>query len=290
MQELIVHTVTKILVVFAAILAVLLAALTMAYSVNASRITDQYRAVQDAESATRTLAQQQVADANTVNVERQKQIEAMAGKTTEIENKVRALEGEKGQLMAQVRSVEADRDAIRAMIDQLGATGQTQAALIKSYRDEVTKLRENELGYRRKEIELVDRLNDVESQLEVSQANTRALQEQLVEVRRNLETAGGAVRTGDTATSASTDPYRPSFTVTGKVITTGKDVNGKTTATINLGTNNRVKENMKLSVVRGDKFIANLVIFRTDLQQSIGEIESFSRAMRSAASRPVKQV
>lgn len=268
------HTVTKILVVFAAILAVLLAALTMAYSVNAARITDQYRAMQDAESATRSLAQQQVADANTVNIERQKQIEQMASKTTEIENTVRSLQGEKGQLLAQIRSVEADRDAIRAMIDQLGATGQTQAALIKSYRDEVTKLRENELGYRRKEIELVDHLNDVESQLEVSQQGTRALQEQLFELRRNMETAGSGVRVGDLATGANAaDPYRPSFTVSGKVVLTGKDVNGKSTATINLGTNNRVKENMKLSIVRGDKFIANLVIYRTDLQQSIGEVD-----------------
>jgi len=39
-----VHTVTKVLVVFAAILCVLLAALTMAYSVNAERVTADYRA------------------------------------------------------------------------------------------------------------------------------------------------------------------------------------------------------------------------------------------------------
>lgn len=266
------HTVTKILVVFAAILAVLLGALTMAYSVNASRVTDQYRWAMDeaagAKAARNTESTLWKEETSQLNLQK----ESLKNQTTELENTIRSLQQEKGQLAATIRSVEADRDAIRAMIDQIAATGQTQAALIKSYRDEVTKLRENELAYRRKEIELVDRLNDVESQLEVSQAGTRALQEQLVELRRNVEAMGG-VRPGDTATGSPSDPYRPAFTVNGKVLSTGKDVNGSSTATINLGSNNQVKVPMKLSIVRGDKFIANLVIFQTDLQQSIGTID-----------------
>ncbi len=264
------HTVTKILVVFAAVLAVLLGALTMAYSVNASRITEQYRWAMDkaASADTSRNIDQTMWKEETTQLNLQK--EALKNQTTQLENEKRALEQATAAKEAQIQSITQDRDAIRAMIDQLAATSQTQAALIKTYRDEVTKLRENELTSRQREIQLVDHLNDVESQLEVSQAGTRALQEQLVELRRTVD-AQGNVRTGDTATSA--DPYRPSFTLTGKVTSTGKDVNGSSTATINLGSNNRVSEKMKLSIVRDGKFIANLIIFRTDLQQSIGTID-----------------
>ncbi len=135
----------------------------------------------------------------------------------------------------------------------LAASNDTLATLSKSYREEVTKLRENELVSNRHQIELVDRINDLESQLEVATASQRSLQEQLAEANRSLQAAGGAIRVGDTATGG--DPYKPAFSVTGKVISTGKDVTGKDTATINLGTNNRIRENMLLSVVRGEKFI-----------------------------------
>lgn len=265
------HTVTKILVVFAAVLAILLGALTMAYSVNASRITDQYRAALDDAATARSSLNQQMSMWQVESASLNGDKVALEKKATDLENQIRTLQQEKGQQLSATRAAEASRDQALAQIDQIIATSQTQAALIKNYRDEVTKLRENELVYRRKEIELVDHINDIESQLEVSQAGVRALQEQMVELHRTIQAQGAVVRPGDTATN--TDPYRPNFSLTGKVTTTGKDVNGKDTATINLGTNNQVRERMKLSIVRGDKFIANLVIFKTDLQQSTGMID-----------------
>ena len=282
------HTVTKILVVFAAVLAILLAALTMAYSVNASRIVADYRSAKDETAQTKASAQAQVAEAGLARAEKEKQVNELQNRITEVEGQLRALQTDNGRLMAEKRAVEGDRDAVRAQISLFGAANETLANLNKSYRDEVTHLRENELAYKRKEIELGDRINDLDSQLEVSQANTRSLQEQLVEARRSLE-AGGGVRTGDTATGTG-EPYAPAFAVSGKVTSIAKDVNGKYTARINLGRNNQLKEGMKLSIVRNGDFIGDLVIVRTDLQESIGEIDYLGRKTEAKVNDEVRSL
>lgn len=265
------HTVTKILVVFAAILAVLLAALTMAYSVNSSRITDEYRAAKDEATTARTLAQAQIGDALTGKTEMERQNQALITQLNEKENQVRTLQAAEGTLKSQVRAAEAARDSMKSQQDLLAAANQTLAALSQSYREEVTKLRESELTSNRHQIELVDRINDLESQIEVATASQRSLQEQLAEANRSLQAAGGAMRVGDTATAR--EPYAPSFAISGKVTLINKDVTGKDMATINLGSNNRIRENMLLSVVRGEKFIGHLQIIRTDLQTSTGLID-----------------
>jgi hypothetical protein len=269
-QELTVHTVTKILVVFAAILAVLLAALTMAYSVNATRITGDYRSAVERATQAETSAQNQIGSAQTANTELMRQNQILASKIAEIENHVRTLQAAEGDLKKQVRAAEAERDSIKAQLALLSASNQTLASLSQSYREEVTGLREKELLSNRQQIDLVDRINDLESQLEVANASTRSLQEQLAEANRTLQASGG-IRVGDTATAG--DPYRPSFAVSGKITSVGKDVTGKDSATINLGTNNRIKEKMILSVVRGDQFIGHLTVIRTDLQSSQGLID-----------------
>lgn len=264
------HTVTKILVVFAAILAVLLAALTMAYSVNASKVVGDYRAAEDRANTAKSQANNAVADAQTALAAAQNELQEQKNAFAHLENQIRTLAAEKSDLTRRAQQAEGDRDRDRAALALMAASNDTQASLIKNYSDEVTRLREGQLAANREKIQLEDRINDLEGQLEVAVANTRALQEQLVEVQRTLQ-AGGGVRVGDTA--ATGDPVAPTFQVAGRVTQVSKDVSGRDAATINLGTNNRLKENMQLSIFRGEKFIGHLVIVRTDLQSSLGVVQ-----------------
>lgn len=268
------HTVTKILVVFAAVLCVLLAALTMAYSVNAERIVANYQAQVLARQAAEESAAADKARAQAQMDELRQQIAALQNQVTNLTMQKNALDAERAQLIAQARQAEAARESRNAQIDQLAATARTQALLIESYRSEVTRLRENELAFRRREIELEDRLNDLESLREVHEANIRALQEQLVELRRTIETQG-AVATGAAGPGA---PYTPSIPISGTIVKVGRHpATGKPVATINVGTNNQVRENMRLVIYRGGQFLGNLLITRADLQWSVGEIDTLNR-------------
>jgi hypothetical protein len=122
----------------------------------------------------------------------QQDISSSTARRRRSSDQIASLQTERTKLLQDVATATNARDAIVNQIDQLAATNKTQALLIDSYRNEVTKLRENELTYRKREIELVDRVNDLESQTEVQGGNIRALQEQLVECKRLVDAGGGA--------------------------------------------------------------------------------------------------
>lgn len=268
------HIVTKILVVFASVLCVLLAALTMAYSANADRIRAEYLAEVNRRVAAESAASSQVAAANAERQTLSQRAADLANTTASLEGQIRQLQSERAQLLVERRSAEVDRDAIKDQIAQLGATNKTQALLIENYRNEVTTLREQELAFRKREIELNDRLNDLESQREVLEGSVRALQEQLAEARRQIEQGGVAAGQAVLGAMGSAEPFVPSVTIRGRVTRVTTDMaTGRPMATINVGSTNQVRENMKLAITRGDRFVANLVVRRVDLQWALGEVQ-----------------
>jgi hypothetical protein len=48
-------------------------------------------------------------------------------------------------------------------------------------------------------------------------------------------------------------------------------------AVVNVGTNNQIRENMKLMIVRGGEFIANFKVTQVDMQWARGEIDYLGR-------------
>jgi hypothetical protein len=277
-QESIVHIVTKVLVVFAAILAVLLSALTMAYAVNSDRIVASLTSERDQRSVIQAQLDQAKAQAREHETHLTRQLDEIRREAADRNARIRELEAERTRLITSVQQAENRGEAIRGEIGQLNASVATLARLTENYRDEVTLLRDNELGYRRREIELVDRLNDLESQREVLEQSTRALQEQLAEARRAIEQGVPG------ADARQTAAFAPSIPISGRVTNVIKDTaTGKPLAMINVGANNNVRNNMQLVITRNGQFVGNLIITRTDLQWSLGEIDYLGRQIEVQA-------
>jgi hypothetical protein len=279
-----VHIVTKVLVVFAAVLAVLLSALTMAYAVNSDRVVASIASERDQRQAIQTQLTQSSAQAGEEKLHLTRQLDETRREIAARESKIRDLESERSTLLTRVEKADGRAEAIRGEIGQLNASVGTLTRLTQNYRDEVTQLRDNELGYRRREIDLVDRINDLESQREVLEQSTRALQEQLAEARRAIETQG--VTTGGAGRTAA---YTPSISINGRVTNVIKDpATGKPMAMINVGANNSVRENMQLVITRNGQFVGNLIITRTDLQWALGEIDYLGRKVEVQAGDTVQ--
>lgn len=271
------HTVTKVLVVFASILCVLLAALTMAYSVNVSRVVDNQNAEInrriEAETATANTAAMAAEERSKMMLE----IQQLQDQKTQLNGTITSLQNERSKLNQDLSAAITARDAIMSQIAQAVATSKTQALIIEQYSNEVNKLRDNELGYKTREIELANRINDLESVLEVKDQSVRALQEQLVEARRTID-SGGAQTIG----SRAGQPYTPSIAIAGKIVSTSKDAaTGYPMATINVGANNQVRKDMMLAITRGGEFLGNLVITRTDLGWAEGKIDYLGRKVEA---------
>lgn len=266
------HVVTKILIVFCAILSLILAALTMAFATNASAIR---RSVGD-EQARRIAAETAVAS-NAQQWAQEKLAEADRRKTAETaqataEARVATVEAERTDIRSQLEAARANAAAIQSQIAQLGATTDTQAALIKAYRDEVTALRAAMFTSGKKEIELVDRINDLESAREVLEQSARALKEQLEElklVNQSLQQNGGVAST----TAATNIPRElPGPLVRARVVETFRSPAGEDMVVIDEGSNRGLKENIAMNVTRGDQYVAGIVITAVEPGRSIGKV------------------
>jgi hypothetical protein len=274
-----VATLTKVLVIFAAVLSLFLSALVIAYSVNTDRIV----ADRDAEIA---RSQNALAGAaSTATQASEERIRAQTEKDTltkalgDATAKLSELERVNADLTRGKAKAEQELQAITLKIAELGETVKTQATLLTGYRDEVSALRKNELRFREQAVQSDDRISDLESQNEVLTQSVRALREQLEEARLAREGGASMGVVSGASLSRSGDPFVDTgIPVTGSIETVSTDPStGATLVKINLGSNDRIRENQKLFVSRGKDFIANLVVVKTDLRFAIAKVDALSR-------------
>lgn len=272
-------TLTKVLVIFAAVLSLFLSALVIAYSVNTDRIV----ADRDAEIA---RSQNALAGAaSTATQASEERIRAQTEKDTltkalgDATAKLSELERVNADLTRGKAKAEQELQAITLKIAELGETVKTQATLLTGYRDEVSALRKNELRFREQAVQSDDRISDLESQNEVLTQSVRALREQLEEARLAREGGASMGVVSGASLNRSGDPFVDTgIPVTGSIETVSTDPStGATLVKINLGSNDRIRENQKLFVSRGKDFIANLVVVKTDLRFAIAKVDALSR-------------
>lgn len=270
------HIVTKFLIVFAAVLSMVLAGLTIAYTSNAGTLR---RAVQLAEHK----ASQAAAQAAAVTASSASERESLQQKINDLETALQQatgrladLQGENTRLLAEVNGLKQASVTHSAQIDQFTAVVQTYAALNKSQSDELNQLRARELAGARKEIELSDRINDLLGELEVAREANRSLHEQLVAARESLDLAQqGAAPTAGAGPRDSALLRAPAH-FRSQVIGVREDSAGNTLITIPAGASDGLKERMRLSIVR-DGFLAAVVLERVDQNESVGRVDYLGR-------------
>lgn len=266
------HPLTKALAVLAALLSVAVAAFTIAYTANAERIRSELLSSREEAEAARGMSARDRTDSAAKEATWEKEKGALAGTISGLEARVSDLQRDNSRLLADLKGRETEALSTQAKVDQLSATNQTLSALISKYRDEVTTLRQNELGYARREIELADRASDLAGQLEVAVENNRALQEQLVEMRDQLQSQGsGGSLARETGTLRATIPIRAR--VSG--VQTGP--NGDLLVQIEAGTNDQLRERMELSLVRGNTLLGKVVLQAVDTNESVGRVDFLGR-------------
>lgn len=268
------HVVTKILLVFCAVLSLLLAALTMAYAANAGTIREAYKSLElqklAAEAARNDLQSQW--DAREAEI--RAKVEAANQEKQRFKTENDALQAQRTELRTQLEQARNAAESIERRIVELGGTVNVQADIIKVQGEEVTSLRDAMVKAARRESELLDRINDLEAQREVLEQSARALQEQLKEVQLALATAqgGGVTRTGDQPFEHIGPP------IYARVSSVFKAPDGTTDlVTITEGSNRNIRPNMILNVTRGSSFIAKIIITTVDPNSAVGRVDKLGR-------------
>lgn len=274
------HIVTKILIVFCAVLSLLLSALTIAYVGNNTALVQSVKNLQARASAAEATAASEIAQYATEKTVQAERLTAIQNELATRIKSINELESERVTLRAEKQQASADAASIRNQISQLGATADTQAAMIKAYRDEVTTLREALLSAQKREIELVDRVNELDSAREVLEQNARALKEQLEESKLKLAQAQqNAAGGGLTARTAENAPREITGTVVrARVDEIFRSPTGDTMVVISEGSNRGIKENALMHIIRGtDEFVGSVVITVVEPGRSVGKLNSYGR-------------
>ncbi len=261
------HILTKVFAVAAAVLSLVLAALTMAFSVNADRIANEFSSAKADAAAARATMEAAVARGSETSARMQEQIQGLSSELQKARIVARDLESENAQLLADVRRSEEEVQSIRNQTGDFVETVNAQAALIESYRTELATLRESESRMRRENLALEDRLNDLESGRIVFEQTIRALQEQLAAAQRGGEGMGSLG-------SAAGEPFNYSGPlITTRIAGVAQDTaSGGQLVEIDAGANDRVANGMKLYVIRGESWVADLIVTRTDLDSAVARV------------------
>jgi archaellum component FlaC len=269
-----VHILTKILVVFAAVLSLALAALTSTYALNADKIASAY--------------QDKDGEAKAVNAKLELQSSQFAQERIDLETRLRNKDEQIAQLDGQRRTLEsqlAERSIaakqaqdsaarIERQIGDLGKTTETQASLIDSLTGEVRTLRDENLAAKNQQIDLLARLSDLETQNDVLTQTNRALQVTIADLQSQLDGGPAIAQTSGAAAA----PQPVSGPLVRGTVQAVRRVNDQFLAEINLGERDRIRDNAKLFITRDGEWLADLVIIKADIQNAVGRVDTLGRA------------
>ena len=258
------HGLTKVLVAFAAILAVVLATLTIAYTINADAVAAQNRELNAALQASEASRAKQSAEveARSANADAayallQQRFDAMRSQLVELERQ--ASEARAAQARA-----ERDLAAARSEAQIAAGTVKTQADLISSVSSDNQTLLDSERRARREVIELTDRRNDLESQVASLRETNRLQSEQLAILQRELAESQGQ-RTGEAGQfAASVQDVR---------VDPGSE---ETLVSLNIGREERIRPATRLYVIRDSQWIANLDVVDVDVNTSVARVSTLA--------------
>lgn len=271
------HFVTKVLVVFATILSVFLSALVISYAVNTDRVQANYSTIQaDLESMKGQLSAQAISHA-TEKKTLEDRVELKSREAAEARNSLRDLESRVATLLTTQRTLQDSADKAQALANQLATTNETQTKLIDSLRKDANDSRGKQVEIAKLNADLEKAIADLRRSYEAAENEKKLVREQLAEAKTQLD----ALRAGGGVLGAvkANEPFVYSGpTITGKVEEVSTDAaTGALLAKISIGSNDNIRDNMKLAIRRDNEFVGNLVILKTDLKFAIGKIDLLGR-------------
>ncbi len=258
------HILTKLLVVLAAVLSVLLSGLTIAYTSNADALRNEINRARGVAAEAESSAQRSIAAEAVTRATLQSNVDALQSSLGQIRATVNQLQTENARLLAENTRLTIEQQKYQTSIDDYAARIDSMVEVFSGFQVEIGTLRQRELALQRRELELTDRLADLESELEAREGTLRALREQVIDLEQTL--AGGPTRDGEQAAVSAPSSFR------GRVLDVQRDANNDFLVSINAGTNDRLANRMRLNIVREGQYLGTITLERVDLNESVGRV------------------
>lgn len=261
------HILTKFLVVAAAILSVLLSGMSITYAANVSKVKADLANVKAQVAQARIAAEESNAEIEREKAGAESQLQAILQERNQLATSRDALKSEIARLQAEVNKLQLLSVTHEARIDEFRAVIETNTEIMKVQSDELVSVREDLVRKTRREIELSDRVNELEAQNDALAAANRNLIERLAEA----EGRGGSSVAGGTRTPVTPAGFRA------RVTGVSQSPSGSDLIQIDAGTSDGLAADMKLDIVRNGSWVASVVLSRVDLNESVARIDFISQ-------------
>lgn len=270
---------TKIFVVLVMVLSVLLVGLVVAFVVNVDTYKTKWATAQaEAEVAKLnyslrekdSLAAVQKAAADSQKL--QEQVQSLTAKINQDTQDALAKQG-------RIVELEAVNANVQTELARLAAAEQKHAEINDTIQKEVRELRAKNLDLGTRNVELSQQLAEMTSKSEQYARQVRLHEETIKDLeRQNEQLAQGAeTKTGtrNSAEASATNKLqrgiRPDHPIRGAV-TDASQIKDNLFITINIGSNDGVREGMEFMIHHGDEFLGNAIVMVVDLNSAAARV------------------
>ncbi|MEQ9094926.1 MAG: hypothetical protein RIE32_01530 [Phycisphaerales bacterium] len=261
------HTVTKFLVLLAAVAGIALSSLTIAFAVNNRGVLADYDRLQAANEALQAREQEAAASAQAEADRLRREQDALRQQISASESELLRLRGEVGELRRDKLTANQQVTTLQNQISQLNETTRMLTELSDRFAEEVNELRGTELALRQNEIDLLDRIADLQSNNESLTATVRGLREQIARMENDEGGQGEALAGADVTTF-----------VTGQIMETERDASGATLARVDLGSQDGLARGKRLFIIRNEggnrRLVGHFNVQSADLQFAEGVVDT----------------
>ena len=269
-------TLTKVLIVLLSLFSIFLCGTVVTYVGNANNYKDLYDKAQ---------GEMTVLAAETASAQRQykEQVDAVAALKKDYNEDIQLLEAAKGVLTADLRTAERASLQFQARADSwqglLTGSEQTVGTLVislETVRNELDKVRTDDIEESKEFNELTDRLYETLVQVQALRATNRRLLEEVSGLEDQLNLAAGgrpAVAKANVVTPVE-GTARPAVSMPETADLKGlvSEV-GESLVSVSIGSADGVAMDMVFHVTRGDEFICNVVITHIDTNMAAGVLD-----------------
>ena len=269
---------TKTLVVLVTFLSILMVALVVPYVAQTENLRDSLTQAERAEREAQIAAELARSEANLAANRTAEQLAALRADKTELQSNLRNIERSVDDLAAENRQLASQNSQLAASVTTLTTTTDASTQLLDRTLNDLKTATSDRSELKTQTIQLADTVNEKESQIESLKRQVRRIRETTSAlVQRNEELAArleqvppeffADAETGQ-AMAGEVVPEQP---ILGEVSDVA-DAAGEMLVEVNVGSEDRVQQNMRFLVHRGSEYLGTLIIDKVDRSNAVGRV------------------
>ncbi len=280
---------TKAFVVLVTVLSILLVTLVVPFVAQVDQLRAEVTDAQAISAASEQTIRELRAERTAALEAQQAKEQSLNNTINQLQTQVAQLEGDKTALTAQLAKAESDAQATQAAMIALAESDKAKASLLENYVGQLEDSNGKLVESQTENVQLVDRNNQLQSNLSALERQVRKLREDLVASNQRVNrleqdvVAGGgsAIGGGGNAVAVAALPSEPIY---GQITETSQTAAGLTLVTLNVGSTDGIARNQSFVVYRdaagSNEYIATVEIQSVDASQSVASVKSELQPIR----------